>query len=67
MSPSAARLLPTWSNGAAKQAFLAFVARVTEEGGPGYATGNEWIAVLDKNDMLWCKEYTWRGSGSKLP
>src|SRR5688572_28654462 len=52
----AARLLPSWNDGAAKSAILDFVARVTREGGPDYVRPAERIATFDNDGTLWCEQ-----------
>ena len=47
--------LPSWNDGAAKQAITGFVARVTQEGGPGFVKPAERIAVFDNDGTLWCE------------
>jgi phosphoserine phosphatase len=45
--------LPSWTDGAAKRAILAFVAQVTASGGPDYVAPEERIAVFDNDGTLW--------------
>lgn len=47
--------LPSWNDGAAKQAVLAFVAKVTKTGGPDYVKPEERIAVFDNDGTLWAE------------
>jgi len=47
--------LPSWNEGAAKQAILAFVARVTQQGGPDFVPPAERIATFDNDGTLWCE------------
>ncbi|WP_338069142.1 HAD family hydrolase [Pararobbsia silviterrae] len=49
----AARVLPAWQNGAARDALLAFVADVTREGSPDYVAPEARIAVFDNDGTLW--------------
>ncbi len=49
------RSLPSWNDGAARSAILAFVARVTRLNGPDYARPGERIAVFDNDGTLWCE------------
>ena len=50
-SPVAGDPLPSWNEGAARQAIVKFVGDVTREGGPAYvAPANGWIAVSMKRD-----------------
>lgn len=48
--------LPSWNDGAAKQAILAFVARVTREDGPDHVSPAERIAVFDNDGTLWAEQ-----------
>jgi phosphoglycolate phosphatase-like HAD superfamily hydrolase len=45
--------LPSWNDGPAKQAILAFIARVTKEGSPDFLPLAERIAVHDNDGTLW--------------
>jgi len=47
--------LPSWNEGAAKQAILTFVARVTRQGGPDFVPPPERIATFDNDGTLWCE------------
>jgi phosphoserine phosphatase len=47
--------LPSWNDGAAKKAIVAFVQRVTEKGAPNFATPAERIAVFDNDGTLWAE------------
>ena len=48
--------LPSWSDGASKQAILDFVAAVTEEGGEQFVPVDERIAVFDNDGTLWTEQ-----------
>lgn len=48
--------LPSWNDGPTKQAILAFVTRVTTEGGPDYVAPEERVAVFDNDGTLWCEK-----------
>jgi phosphoglycolate phosphatase-like HAD superfamily hydrolase len=48
--------LPSWHDGPTKQAILAFVTRVTTEGGPDYVAPEERVAVFDNDGTLWCEK-----------
>jgi phosphoglycolate phosphatase-like HAD superfamily hydrolase len=48
--------LPSWNEGAAKKAIVAFVARVTTEGGPDFVPARERIATFDNDGTLWCEQ-----------
>jgi phosphoserine phosphatase len=52
----AADPLPSWREGTAKQAIIAFVAAVTTEGGPGYVAPAERIATFDNDGTLWAEQ-----------
>src|SRR5580698_1132649 len=45
--------LPSWNDGAAKQAIIAFVTRVTKEGGPDFVPPSDRIATFDNDGTLW--------------
>lgn len=45
--------LASWNDGAAKQAIVAFVAKVTKSGGPDFVKPEERIAVFDNDGTLW--------------
>jgi phosphoglycolate phosphatase-like HAD superfamily hydrolase len=47
--------LPSWNDGPAKQAIVAFVGGVTE-GGDGFVPEAERIAVFDNDGTLWCEQ-----------
>lgn len=47
--------LPSWNDGAAKQAILDFVAQVTTENGPDFVPPADRIAVFDNDGTLWCE------------
>ena len=48
--------LPSWNDTAPKQAIIAFVERVTTEGGPDFVPTPERIAVFDNDGCLWCEQ-----------
>lgn len=48
--------LPSWNEGAAKKAILAFVEKVTQEGSPDFVPVSERIAVFDNDGTLWCEK-----------
>ncbi len=48
--------LPSWTNGTAKQAILAFVARVTREQGADFVPTAERIATFDNDGTLWAEQ-----------
>jgi phosphoglycolate phosphatase-like HAD superfamily hydrolase len=53
---AAADPLPSWNDGAAKQAILDFVARTTTPGSSGFVQPGERIAVFDNDGTLWCEQ-----------
>jgi len=59
-SPSSATTpadgLPSWNDGAAKSAIVAFVGRVTHEGGPEFVPAAERIATFDNDGTLWSEK-----------
>jgi hypothetical protein len=48
--------LPSWNEGATKQAITAFVARVTTQGGPDFVPVDERIATFDNDGTLWIEQ-----------
>ena len=48
--------LPSWNQGAAKQAILGFVQDVTTPGGPDFVEPAERIAVFDNDGTLWAEQ-----------
>ncbi|MCB2190009.1 MAG: haloacid dehalogenase-like hydrolase [Deltaproteobacteria bacterium] len=48
--------LPSWHDGAAKQAIISFVDKVTQQGGPGYVAPAERIATFDNDGTLWSEQ-----------
>src|SRR5262245_40128197 len=48
--------LPSWNDGAPKKAIVAFVERVTKEGGPDFVPVAERIATLDNDGTLWAEQ-----------
>jgi phosphoglycolate phosphatase-like HAD superfamily hydrolase len=52
----AADPLPSWNDGAPKQALLKFVADVTRQDAPGFVPAPERIAVFDNDGTLWIEQ-----------
>ena len=48
--------LPSWNDGASKQAIRDFVGRVTREGGPDFVPVPERIATFDNDGTLWAEK-----------
>jgi phosphoglycolate phosphatase-like HAD superfamily hydrolase len=48
--------LPSWNDGAAKQAIVAFIDRVTKEGNPDFVPVPERIATFDNDGTLWAEQ-----------
>jgi hypothetical protein len=48
--------LPSWNDGAARQAIVRFVADVTTKGGPSFVPPEERIAVFDNDGTLWTEQ-----------
>jgi len=48
--------LPSWNDGAAKQAIVDFVTRVTTSGSPGFVPEAERIATFDNDGTLWSEQ-----------
>jgi hypothetical protein len=55
-SAAFAQSLPSWNEGAAKQAILQFVADVTTPGSPDLVPAEERVAVLDNDGTLWAEQ-----------
>jgi len=47
--------LPSWSDGAAKQSIVNFVATVTRDGSPDFVPVPQRIATFDNDGTLWCE------------
>jgi len=54
--PAAADPLPSWNDGATKQAIIDFVTGVTTEGGRDFVPPAERIATFDNDGTLWCEQ-----------
>jgi phosphoglycolate phosphatase-like HAD superfamily hydrolase len=52
----AADPLPSWNDGAAKQAIVEFVEKVIKEGSPDFVPVAERIAVFDNDGTLWAEQ-----------
>jgi phosphoglycolate phosphatase-like HAD superfamily hydrolase len=48
--------LPSWNQGAARQAIVDFVGKVTKEGSPDFVPAPERIAVFDNDGTLWSEQ-----------
>jgi phosphoglycolate phosphatase-like HAD superfamily hydrolase len=48
--------LPSWNDGASKQAIVAFVARVTKTGTPDFVPVAQRIATFDNDGTLWMEQ-----------
>jgi hypothetical protein len=48
--------LPSWNDGAVKQAIVGFVGEVTKPGGPSYVPPAEWIATFENDGTLWVEQ-----------
>jgi len=53
---AAADPLPSWNETAAKKAIVAFVGKVTREGGPDFVPPPERIATFDNDGTLWSEK-----------
>ncbi len=53
---AAADPLPSWNDGAAKQAIVMFVVKVTTEGSTDFVPPAERIAVFDNDGTLWAEQ-----------
>lgn len=54
--PAPADPLPSWRNGATKEAIVAFVARVTKSGSADFVPLPERIATFDNDGTLWSEQ-----------
>ncbi|GJE50698.1 hypothetical protein GOFOIKOB_3750 [Methylobacterium tardum] len=52
-------LLPSWSDGPAKQAIFDFVRATTEQSSPTYVAPDDRIAVFDQDGTLWVEQPTY--------
>ena len=52
----AADVLPSWNDGATKQAIVNFVMKVTKEGGLNFVPAAERIATFDNDGTLWAEQ-----------
>lgn len=52
----AADPLPSWNEGATKQAVVSFVDKATTDGSPDFVPVAERIAVFDNDGTLWCEQ-----------
>jgi len=48
--------LPSWNDGPAKAAIIAFVDKVTKEGGPDFVPPDKRIATFDNDGTLWAEQ-----------
>jgi len=55
-APAPADPLPSWNEGATRQAIVGFVERVTTEGGADFVPVAERIAVFDNDGTLWSEQ-----------
>ena len=49
-------ILPSWREGATRQAIIDFVEQVTDQTQPGYLAPAERIAAFDNDGTLWCEK-----------
>jgi phosphoglycolate phosphatase-like HAD superfamily hydrolase len=54
--PAWAGVLPSWNDGASRDAVIAFVERVTEAGGTDFVPPEERVAVFDNDGTLWSEQ-----------
>jgi phosphoserine phosphatase len=52
----AADPLPSWNEGPARRAIVAFVEKVTNEGSPDFVPVSQRIATFDNDGTLWCEQ-----------
>jgi phosphoserine phosphatase len=53
---AASELLPSWNDGATKQAIMDFVVRVTKDGSADYVPEAQRVAVFDNDGTLWAEQ-----------
>lgn len=53
---SGTEILPSWNDTASKKAIIAFVGKVTKEGGGDFVSPAERIAVFDNDGTLWSEQ-----------
>ncbi len=58
---SATDPLPSWNDGAAKEAIVAFVTAVATPGSPSFVSGSERIATFDNDGTLWVEKPIYTG------
>jgi phosphoglycolate phosphatase-like HAD superfamily hydrolase len=51
-----AQPLPSWNDGAAKRTIIAFVQRVTRQGGPDFVPIDQRIATFDNDGTMWAEQ-----------
>lgn len=56
LAAHAAEPLPSWNDGASREAIVAFVEAVTDEQGKDYVPSAERIAVFDNDGTLWSEQ-----------
>jgi phosphoglycolate phosphatase-like HAD superfamily hydrolase len=55
-APLAAQSLPSWNEGASKQAIMEFVGKVARQGSPDYVPPAERIVTFDNDGTLWAEQ-----------
>jgi phosphoserine phosphatase len=48
--------MPSWNEGATKEAIIGFVSQVTTEGGPNFVQESDRIATFDNDGTLWVEQ-----------
>ncbi len=48
--------LPSWNEGPTKESIIAFVTRVTTQGGPDFVPADQRIATFDNDGTLWIEQ-----------
>ena len=49
-------VLPSWNDGASRNAIIDFVTAVTTEGGPDYVAPDDRVATFDNDGTLWSEQ-----------
>jgi phosphoglycolate phosphatase-like HAD superfamily hydrolase len=55
-APASIDLLPSWNDGAARNAIIEFVSKTTRQGGADFVPPAERIAVFDNDGTLWAEQ-----------
>ena len=62
LTAAAADPLPSWNDGRAKRAIVAFVERTTRAGSPDFVPPDDRVAVFDQDGTLWAEQPVVQGA-----